>query len=391
MKRFRPVADGLFIGLIMAVLLAGLVKTAVFPDEINGLENRYADRIARPTLSSYLDGSFQDSVEAALSDQMPGARWAKRGYNLVSAGARKLLMSGVYSHNKGRYIRLSDTISVFGGDYLVYDTRVLENMKPALDKKAADINAFSAAHPRIPLYIYYIEKDTDIDFETDEKVGAYDYLAENLTLSEENMAVFRIGSFKEYSEKYYRTDHHWNWRGSYEGYRDVLQLLGGGEPLKPAEELTLAARLSGSKAIESGGKDVLSEDFTAYRFDWPPFSIFINGAPAGDYGAQEVYFAGGGDELSYGSFYGGDYGEVVFDSGNTEKDNLLVIGESHDNAIVKLLAGSFNRTYSVDLRYYSAYMGTDFDIDAYIANNDIDKVLLIGSIGFYISEDFNLT
>ena len=74
----------------------------------------------------------------------------------------------------------------------------------------------------------------------------------------------------------------------------------------------------------------------------------------------------------------------------TDRENVLVIGESYDNAILKLLASHFGRTYSVDLRYYRNYLGSDFSLSDYLRRNSITKVLLIGNVDYYISPDFAL-
>lgn len=377
----------IFMCAVWLFLVLCLVRTVLLPKDICVEENRYANRITRPTAASVMDGSFQSGAEAAFSDQAIGAGETRTGYNFISAKVTDGLLGGLYAANRDRYIRISDNISLFGGDYLVYDTRVLEDMAPLLDATADNINAFAAAHPDVPLYVYYIEKDTDINFETGEKVGASDRLTEELELPAGNTGIFRINSFDDYARRFYRTDHHWNAFGSYQGYREVLDLLGGGEPLEPVGTVTLDKPLSGSKAVECGGGGVRTEDFTAFRFEYPPMKIMINRAQASDYGAQEQYFGGGGDAgLSYGSFYGADYGEIVFDTGNGG-ENLLVLGESHDNAILKLLASHFGRTYSVDLRYYQVQTGEEFNAYDYIERNGIDKVLLIGSIGFYLSDE----
>ena len=387
---FNNISNAVFLALILAAMLVCLVRTAVFPMKINAAENRYANVIMPLTAQSYGDGSFQDSVENALADQAPAAPEAKRVYNFASIGIRNLFLSSVFTTGEGRYIRLGGGLSLFGNSYLVYDPRVLENMKPDLDKKIANLNSFSASHPEVPIYVYYIEKETDINFETGEKAGVFEYLTENLDIPSENMAAFRIDSFEDYSPNFYHTDHHWNWRGSYKGYLEVQRLLGGSVPIEPIEEITLRQRLVGSKAIEVGGADIFSEEFTAYHFNYPSMTITMNGM-VGDYGNQDKYFLDYSGDVSYGDFYGTDYGEVIFDTHDYDKENILVIGESHDNAILKLIAGDFNCTYAIDLRNYEAHMGQTFNAYDYIAGHDIDKVLLIGSIGYFTADTFNLT
>ena len=331
-----------FVGLILCGLLLGLARTVFFPKKINYYENRYANRAALPTPGTYADGTFQNQLEAALGDQTPFAERFKARYNDLSSKLTKALLKPVLE--SGRYYRIGD-VQLFS-DYLTYQTRDLEKLRPTLEERAANYNAIFAAHPDIEFFVCYIEKDTDINFETGERVYADDLLFSMLN-----------------------------------------PLLGCTDtPLEPTATETFG-EFSGSKAAGTG-LDIFSEPFTVYRFAYPEMTVTRNGEPAGDYGRQD---AGPGElALSYGAFYGGDDGEIIFDTGRTDRGNLLVIGESYDNAILKLLASHFDRTYSVDLRYYRNYMGSDFSLSDYLRRNNITKVLLIGNVDYYISPDFAL-
>ena len=81
-------------------------------------------------------------------------------------------------------------------------------------------------------------------------------------------------------------------------------------------------------------------------------------------------------------------GEIIFDTNSPEKEDILIIGESFDNAILKLISTHFNKTYSVDLRYYEPLVGKKFHFEQYLKKKDIKKVLLIGNIDYFISHEF---
>ena len=85
----------------------------------------------------------------------------------------------------GRYYRVGD-VQLFS-DYLTYQTRDLEKLRPTLEERAANYNAIFAAHPDTEFYVCYIEKDTDINFETGERVYADDLLFSMLDLPEDRM------------------------------------------------------------------------------------------------------------------------------------------------------------------------------------------------------------
>ena len=91
-----------------------------------------------------------------------------------------------------------------------------------MEKKAANYNEYFAAHRSLDFYVYYIEKDTDINFETGEKIPACDYLFDRLELEPGRPGRFAVDSFDRFSAWFYRTDHHWNLDGSYRGITQVL-------------------------------------------------------------------------------------------------------------------------------------------------------------------------
>jgi len=379
----------LFVGGILLVLLAGTARTLFFPREINEYENRYAEKIAPLTAGSFLDGTFQESVDAALSDQVHFSQTFKKLYNTAISRLQEALLIPLSKGAPDRYISFF-SMQLFGGTHLTFYTRSLDAMAEKLDLRAENYNQTMAALPDTEFYLYFIEKDTDLNFATGEKVYAYEYLRDRMDLPSQRMDSFTVDNFEDFSRWFYRTDHHWNHLGSYRGYLEVRELLGVSEPaLEPLETVTVAHDFIGSKA-RTAGSATLSEDFTAYRFDYPEMGVTVNGQPAVDYGDQETFLSGRGGAISYGYFYGTDMGEVIFDTGSSNRGNLLILGESFDNAIIKLLASHFDRTFCVDLRYYEAYMEQPFVLESYLADHGIDQVLLIGNIDFFVSDDFRL-
>lgn len=354
----RKISDGLFIAGIMLVLVAGLVRTAAFPREINSYENRYAEKLPAFTWNAYLDGSYQDGVDAALSDQVNFSQTFKKIYNRLSSTYIRAALDPVSSLCRDRYIDLA-SVRIFNG-VLVYPTRTLSIMTPALTEKAENYERVFAAHPELDFYVYYIEKDTDINFETNDKVLAREYFFDQLTLPEDHLGQFTVDSFSDFAQRFYRTDHHWNCDGSYLAYTQLHALLGIGEdPLRALGDKLHVGSLSGSKA--KGPAEAFTEEFYAYQYSFPHMEVVRNGEAARDYGDQAAFLSGQGSApLTYGNFYGGDDGEVVFSTGRADRGNLLILGESYDNAVVKLLASHYDRTYVVDLRYYAAYMDREF-------------------------------
>ena len=385
-EKLKGFVHNSFIAVFFFILLLGMGRTLFFPKDFNVYENRYAKKLSEPSAEEIIDGTFQNGVEDSLADQIPLAQYMKKAYNLFTRGGLNALVSSITVHSE-RYIRYFG-VNLYR-DHMVYTLEDLVNIQPSLDNKAENYNALIRVNPDVDFYAFYIEKDTDINFETGEKSLTGDYMLSLLDIPATNHDVFRVQSYNDFSENFYRTDHHWNHRGSYEGYRQLVRLLcKDAQPMQYGVETFVCDSFYGSKALTAGSQ-LMKDRFYAYTFSFPEYTVTENGSLVSDYGKQSEYLADDNIEsITYGMFYGEDSGEVIFDSANDEAENILLIGESFDNAILKLIASHFNKTFSVDLRNYEHFMGHEFDLNQYVKENAIDKVLFIGNSGFWMSTDF---
>ncbi len=375
----------LFVLIIALFLLASFGRSIFRPRNIFTGENRYAEKYSNINIKNFYNKKAQDNIEKVLSDQLFFSSKFRSLNNITKAVVVKNYIILFLKEEDIKYLN-SNGIAFYGKNNLVYYYRDLNKIKDALENKINNYNELMAKNNKIKFYFYYIEKDTDINFINNDKVGIYEYIEKGIKSN--NIGRFKIDNFKQFKEYFYETDHHWNYKGSYEGYKQVLRLLGLNDNPLVGEEKCLDIYFSGSKASSSIYNHVLLENFCAYEFDFDEMTITINGIK-GNYGCQEEYLNGKhSNNISYGAFYGGDDGEIIFDTGNRNRDNLLIIGESYDNAILKLIASHFNKTISIDLRNYAHYMNKEFNINEYINDYNINKVLFIGNVDFYTMEEF---
>ena len=388
-RKFTKLLNTIFVLGLLICLCACTLRTFFMPKEINVYENRYANKVQPFTVKTFASGAFQEGVEKALSDQIPNALTLQKFYNDMHSEYTVSMMRKLLSNYDDRYFNILGGL-VFGGDQLTYYTRPLEDEKIYLEAKARNYNALFKKYPDIEFYSYYIEKDTDIYFDTGVKTGVSQYIMNLLDLPPRNKGIFSIDDYQTFRSFFYRTDHHWNYKGSYYAYQDVLKLLGcSDDPIEPERTVLVHDSFSGSKA--SGmNSDLFREPFYVYQFSFPHLTYRINNKPEDDYGYQQWYIENSSEEISYGSFYGWDYGEVIIESDHDDRENILVLGDSYDNAILKLLATHFHKIYSVDLRNYEHFLGHPFHFDEYVKQHKIDKVLLIGNIDFYDMSEFEV-
>lgn len=383
MKNKKLVIDILFISCIMIYLYISFGKSIFLPNEKIDIENRYANKYEKLSLKSFVNGEIQDNIENTLSDQVMLSSVLKKGNNFIKGNIVKIGLDYVFNGEKKNYINVSNV--KFYESNLVYEYQKLEDHKSNLDTKIKNYNALIKKHKNIDFYLYYIEKDTDINFDTNEKSGIYEYI-KNLYKGKD-ISNFSINNFDEYSKYFYASDHHWNYQGSYKAYGEVLDLLKVDDEKNIGQKKCLNQKYSGSKAVTSIFYKVVNDNFCAYEFDFADMDITINGVES-DYGMQDEYLNKNEKKVSYGGFYGWDDGEIIFNTNDPNKENILIFGESYDNAILKLLAEKFNITVSIDLRNYKHGMNKEFSFSEYVKKYDIDKVLFIGNVDFYTLETF---
>ena len=362
-------------GLCLLFLLAGLGRTLLSPDAEIAYENRPANRMPAFSVSGFLNGSFQADFEDALADQLPEAIRMKKLYNIYDTA---LALPAVHALGEdGGYVGFRNVC--FLKDMLTVRPLTLKEKGPAYMRSAEIISAWAAASPDADFYVYYIEADRDIDLETGQKSGLFDCLSDALLLPEDHVGRLRVDGFDDYHRLFLKTDHHWNAEGAYRGYLDICELLGI-EALPLVERYTMHDCYRGTRA--TGVEGVPAEDFAVNLFDYPAMTYTIPAGVIPDYGMQALFVAGELESVSYGRIFGVDCGELFMDTGRPGR-NLLVMGDSYDNAVVKALAASFSKTWCVDLRSFTGEVGHPFDMESYLREKEIDLVLIVGGVDYF--------
>lgn len=384
--KIKQLINIMFLMCIFIYILFSLIKSFVKPNGIIEMENRYANKYDSISLKKYVNGTMQSNIENTLSDQVMLSSILRKGNNYIKGLLLKKYVDLYYKKYELDYLNVGD-INFYGSENLVYYHRDLNNISQYLDKKIENYNSFVDKNKYVDVYLYYIEKDTDINFKTDKKIDIFAYIQKRL--NNIKTSKFEIDNFEDFKEYFYKTDHHWNYKGSYKAYNEVLDLMNISNPVNYVDEICLNKSFSGSKASASVFNKIMKDDFCAYKFNFSNLDITVNGEKK-DYGTQTEFFNNTTNlNINYGNFYGWDDGEVIFKNNNSDsKDSLLIIGESYDNAILKLLAEKYYTTVSIDLRNYKYYMKKDFDFQYYKQKYNINKVLFIGNVDFYVMDEF---
>lgn len=314
--------------------------------------------------------------------------------NMSAIGNTSVKRTGNLPPNFQKYIN---------NGYRTYRTQLLygtygTNEYEALRVHADNRNAIAEAHPEIKFAAFFLERETNVDFGSGYRNNDGKVLYDALNF--EYKTVMRIIDFESYSEEFYHTDHHWNYKGSYRGYVECLaMLLPEEDPLEPTGEYFIgycAGSMTNTDATAS-----YFEPMFMYDFDFPDYVIKANGAVQRDYGGKPtqkdiVQYAIDGkyyEQVTYANIYGGDAKELIIDNqSDTGNGNILVMGSSYDNAVLKLLAAHYDCLYSVDLRKWPAAEGSErgngFKLSSYLEGKDITTILYFGDDWYWTAKSF---
>ena len=239
-------------------------------------------------------------------------------------------------------------------------------------------------------YIYFIEnsRSTRLDRDLAGECEIYTLIKEYYEA--DGFGTLALETPQDYLDWYYMTDHHWNYKGSYKGYCDLVRMIFGEdeELAVPVETVVFDDLRYNGSYNQKLGYYQSKEYFTVYRFEGlPEYTMQINGGKvAGKYGKMDKFFYGNRQAIAenyYGQFYGGDPAELILDTHQEGKPNLLIISTSFDNPLLHLLVKHYNVIYALDPRFYKSSLKKDFHIQKVIKAYQIDHVVEVGDIQFF--------
>ena len=397
------------------IIILSLLITSIYmifikePDVISEIEKRELISFDNIKDTKYIDGSFQETLENALSDQFPYRyTWVtyKKRLDLFLSTLFDKKSNTIIDNDDEEEIRVEDYILHRIGEdeiYKVGDSNYLmlglvqydEEYVNRYMTKINEINELANDYPNIGIYVYkpIQAHETNMFNEINELNGYGDQYHE---LLKNNLKVpykqFEINNVNDYKEYFYAQDHHWNYKGSYQGYLDIVHLILGedAEVVTPKREITNDDKLLWSGTFGARTSYILPyEAFHYYTYDLPKYHVYYKGqeVPVNDMNNIDEQIASN-DSTYYYTFL--NTNNEPFEEFVSEKEgmpSLLIIGDSYASAIEPLLMNNFSKIYFVNPHRYRWLMnyGQYFDIDDFIAKYDVDNILFMytGENWFY--------
>ncbi len=370
---------------ICVLLIIFVIPIAVFSKEdtdISVAENRSLFQKKDLTLSN-----LNEDLENLLQDQFIWGEELKKFYNTEKNKIVEFEIALIEKMNSSMELLPmgNDLYRLANTDYLLYGPKSAESIQDIYENVIDNFNQKSEENPNIKFYLYNIVNDYTLK----NKEEFDQFISENLNDNIEFLSSTTINSYDDYKNSFYKTDHHWNKDGQYNGYLDILNLLKINSPLQIQDTKTFeGVKFYGSKDRKLGYYD-LYDDFTVNVFQYPKMTVEINGEKVDDYGDANDFYAGiipseNVEENYYGDFYGWDDGIVkIHVEENSDKEDILIFANSYSNPLNKLIASHFRNTYIVDLRNYEKQLGETFKLKDFLSKNHIDKVLMITNYNYF--------
>lgn len=337
------------------------------PDrEISELENRGLAQLPDLTKDSVLSGEYFKEFEAYFTDQFFGRdQWVKF-YTIWEMMMNKTFVNG-YHVTKDNWIMAQPSNTV---------------KKEELNASAAALNALGTKLQEKGTVLYYFPMPAKV-FEMAELLPSYvprgkgvestDYLVSNLNPDLVNgvnvsKKLNKEVSFEEKRDFYFKTDHHWNIKGAFFGFKTLIEEVSKTQPIKKElnveDDYTFSCE-KGRELIGSWNRNlhmlVNASDDRACYFQPKGFSLaemdYYNGSISEkNKMAFSEYYASGlqtkKSKLEYHDMYANNYPELNIVNGEVNNETrALLIKDSYANPLVPHIASLFRQTTVFDPRY----------------------------------------
>ena len=280
--------------------------------------------------------------------------------------------------------------------YSIEPLKVLERLEGAgdrelqklMDRQLEYLDRLYSEAPDLNYYCYMGTRIQEADFYTDivknpkSTAPYFKAFVEELNPAY-TFDYLHIDTPEDRISKLYRTDHHWNMFGAYEGYQQIIDMMYEntpeiGQPVEYDIVKVDGVQWFGSMAGSVGFRDeTYLDDF--YVIDMTDFPTHIAGS---GYKIQRTFDAYMNGRYPQGNLYHDYHGSYYppqpsyeFPDNDTGR-NLLLIGDSYSWSIAPIIAAHFDTT----ICYNTPWMIADnvkYDYKQIIEDNEITDVLVL--------------
>lgn len=335
-----------------------LAGSGQVPREKSALEGRAYTELPEFTLASFQEGTYQSEMESFLSDNIPDRENAllfnadlQRGVIQLAALPLGYQIYPTFFGSDVAYNQQNGTLNDIPSTRSKKRIRKLETFAKRLEDLAANFpqERFLVMSPPRSNYL----EDSPLAALVPNAMGQ-DEVKEALTGQLDKATYVDFPSSHQNREAwFYKTDHHWNMDGAYEGYKILAEALGHGDSLVVKGEKNYESPAFYGSYTRDGLFDDFSDTVFDYNFDLPLYEVKIDGEKQdmeslvhSQDERTDVKFAS-----RYSGRFHGEFKEIEITNPElTDGSKLLIVGDSFTNCIERLLATHYETTVVFDPR-----------------------------------------
>ncbi|WP_406241764.1 DHHW family protein [Tissierella carlieri] len=367
----------------LLIIYLGIFMTIITEDEkVSILENRTLANAPFFTRESLLSGEYFKGWETYLTDHIYSRDyWIEKYIFLNMSILNKSDINKIVMAKEGNLLPFIPFNTNHDLKFYSEKINTMANNIGELDKYIREYGGHflfvgipeQASYLRSKYPDYYRNNEEYLD---NNETTMFEALKEN-KIDYINMAEKYRQDVRE--DYYFKTDHHYTFRGAYKAYTEIIQNLIDkvridNIRLPLAEDeidfITLSNPILGSRNRKLAYLYPTDEKIEiGYPIEKISYEKFTNGQLDPDF--YQINKDNDG-RPTYNVFMGGDHAETVIKTNRKDLPNLLIFGDSFTNAMEPLLYYHFNETRILDLRHYK-----DKSLYDYIKEHKPDIVLMI--------------
>ena len=351
---------------IMAILFFVLPK-----NEYSSSEKRYLAEFPTFNSDTFFSGDFGEEFEVYLSDHTAGRQFyvGLNSYYNLSLG--NPLSNGIYHCDDG---------------YLINDPPVTDRLCVNIDvisefASSTNLDATMIMAPSSGYVMNDILPNKHIIYNDDE---LFEQTKKTLTKAGVNFVDVREefkSAYKNKTQVYYKTDHHWTSNGAYIAYCNLAHSLGFTPNDKSNYDIATYDGFYGTTYSSSGywlTKPDTIEVWNSKNIAKGDIEVSITDNGETTTSDTMFYLENLKDDDKYPVFLNGNRPYTVIKnnalSADEDAKKLLVIKDSFAHSLVPFLADHYAEIVMIDMRYYKQ------SVTKLIEQSDFDQMLFIYSI-----------
>lgn len=396
-EKIKVVLNSIFIlGFITTLIVFSIYVLFIKTQRsISEVENRYLKQTIELEDTQFSDQSFQKDLDLVLSDQFLFryniVKFKKRfdfTLDLILFPVDSTLLKLTAVSEDGKIMRLG-TSDYMIGKPMMYEERIQERVP----ERIKQYNELASHLVNTEVYVYHPTQPHETSlFDYYNELDSYGPTVESF-FDELDIpySALNVDNIDSLMDDFYSSDHHWSNHGSYQGYKDILNLLDPTlVPLSPTNE-KCGLKFEGTYSTRTGY--VLGpSDFCVYQYNLKPYTVSVDGKEITTI-SDTNYFYTNYDTYDKGLYYYNfaydryeKYGSFVTYSSGVNTKKILVVGDSYMPPVLPLLAQHYGTVYALYPVEYNA-KNEAFDYYHFLENNSIDKVVFMTTIENYFFDD----